>query len=711
MSFDDTLIAPSTRPRAVAPPQEHSISHELPEWPRARNFAEALRRNAAEQGDALVYQFWQTEDDQDEQLSHSQLAAWVGRYAQALRQLPGADEGRLQLVLALPQGRQFVVAFLACLAAGIVVVPTFPPRSPLQADRLRLVLRELGQAHVLCRRASLHEELAELRTDPELGATRWICVEELDQAPAASLAGLDPDPEALAMLQYTSGSTGRPKGVMLSQRNLVENSQLIQECFGHRKGHSRSVIWLPPYHDMGLVGGVLQPVHAGFATLLMPTSVLVRSPARWLQAVSEFSQGCSGGVSSGGPNFAFQLCVDKVRDRELQDLDLSGWRVAFCGAEPIHARCMDAFAQRFAAAGFKAEALFPCYGMAETTLMVSGKPLGQALGRRHLDARALARQQWLPQDAQLPHSQTVVSCGRPHASLELRIVEPSSRLARGEREIGEVWVRGSSVTHGYWQDPERSAQSFNQWLDGQGGWLRTGDLGALDQGELFITGRSKELLIVRGANYFPQDLEHEALSACPELINCRAVAFQHGPLGEEQVALALEVPRSAIDELDMQRRINARLSEKYGITLDTLLFIPRKTVRTTSSGKLQRVALKQEFIEGRLPIYLRIDARTEAIESQAAANTLPTRLDSAAAIESWLLLRIAQALRCTPAQLHPEDSFASMALDSVAALELLADLDSSHGIQLEPDALYRHNSPALLAQEIWRRTQLHPLAC
>lgn len=705
MVMDDILIDSTIRTRAPACANPTGAS----EAGRPRTFADALRRNAAEQGADLVYQFWQTEDDQDERLSHAQLAAWVGRYAQALRQLPGARDGSLKLVLALPQGRQFAVAFLACLVAGIVVVPTFPPRSPLQAERLRLVLRELAGAQLLCRRASMDEELAELRADPELAGTGWLCVEELDQAPPGSLAGLDPDPDALAMLQYTSGSTGRPKGVMLTQRNLVENSQLIQDCFGHRKGQSRSVIWLPPYHDMGLVGGVLQPVHAGFASLLMPTSVLVRSPARWLQAVSEFSQGCSGGVSSGGPNFAFQLCVDKVRDRELQGLDLSGWRVAFCGAEPIHARSMDEFARRFESVGFKAEALFPCYGMAETTLMVSGKPLGQRLGRRHLDARALARQQWLQQDALLPNTQTVVSCGRPHPSLELRIVEPGLRLPRGEREIGEVWVRGSSVTQGYWQDPARSAECFDQRLDGQGGWLRTGDLGCLDQGELFITGRSKELLIVRGANYFPQDLEHEALQACPELINCRSVAFQHGRLGEELVALALEVPRSAIDMTELQARINARLSEKYGINVDTLLFIPRKTVRTTSSGKLQRVALKNDFLSGSLPLYARLDKEPRTPELAAEAITLS--LDSVGSIQAWLMQRIALTLRCEAVQLRAEDSFASLALDSIAALELLADLDSSHGLQLEPDALYRHNSPALLAQEVWRRSQSQPIAC
>lgn len=667
------------------------------------SFADALRRNAFEQPDALVYRFWQTEDDADEQLSHAQLADWVGRYAAALRQCGGPIPPRL--VLVLPQGRQFVAAFFACMAAGVVAVPTFPPRNPLQAERLRLVLKELDNTLVLARRGSLDGELAALRRDPELARTGWLAVEEFDAAPAAGLAGLRPDPEALAMLQYTSGSTGRPKGVMLSQRNLVENSQLIQDCFGHRKGQSRSVIWLPPYHDMGLVGGILQPVHAGFASLLMPTSLLVRSPYRWLQAVSEFGAGCSGGVSSGGPNFAFQLCVNNIRDRDLGELDLSAWRIAFCGAEPISARTLDEFARRFAPSGFRAEALYPCYGMAETTLMVSGKPLGEAFRRCHLDARALARGQWQPAEPQRPGTQAVVSCGRPHASLELRIVEPTLQLARGERELGEVWVRGPSVTHGYWQDEPRSAQQFGQMLDGRSGWLRTGDIGFVEAGELFITGRMKEILIVRGANYFPQDLEHEALLACPELHNCRAVAFQHGDGETEQVALALEVPRGALDHQDLRRRINARLGEKYGLRIETLLFIPRKTVRTTSSGKLQRLALKQEFLQGELPVYLRLDDAAEEQGAAPAAAAQPLRLDSEAEVCQWLLQRIAVATRSELGRLRAEDSFASLAMDSVAAIELLDELDRGHGLLLSPDAFYRHNSPALLAREIWREAR------
>jgi len=665
------------------------------------HFVDALRRNALEQPDALAFRFWHMEDGQDEDLSHAQLAEWVGRYAAQLASLPAPHP----LVLVLPQGRAFVAAFYACLASSRVVVPTFPPRNAVQAQRLRLVLQDLGPSYVLAPRDTLDQELAPLRHDPELSGTHWLDAADLERGSAAKLDAWHPEPTALAMLQYTSGSTGRPKGVMLNQRNMVENSQLIQDCFGHVKGQSRSVIWLPPYHDMGLVGGILQPVHAGFSSLLMPTSTLVRSPLRWLQAVSEF-----GGTSSGGPNFAFQLCVNNIRDRDLSHLDLSRWNIAFCGAEPISQRTLLDFSARFEAAGFRPEAMYPCYGMAETTLMVSGKPLGTAMEFKTLNAQSLARGQVTASHAGSERSQVVVSCGRVHKSLEARIVDPSTRSTLGAGEIGEVFIRGSSVTMGYWQDEDKTRQVFKQSVDGQGGYLRTGDMGFMDHGELYITGRLKEVLIVRGANFYPQDLEQEALRACPEFINCRAVAFQV-PEGEaEQLCLALEVPRTAIEHHAVARRINSNLTERFGIRVALMLFVPRKTIRTTSSGKLQRLTLKDDFLSGVLPIYERCKDLEASEHPRTDAAPVPLDLSDEDALVGWMLARIAQMTKSPSQRLNADDSFTELALDSISALELLNELDSVHHLMLPPDAFYRHPSPRLLAREIHRLTGAHPAA-
>lgn len=668
----------------------------LQDW----TFCDSLRRNLLEQPEALVFEFAHT-GGEDEALTHGELARWVGRYAAAVDTLKIAGRCPPEIVLVLPQGRCLVAALMACLVTGTVAVPTFPPRNAVQADRLRLILRELENPVVLAPQSSLDDELAVLRLDPELSA-RWLPIEEFDRAPSGSLDRYQPNPDALAVIQFTSGSTGRPKGVMLTQRNLVENSTLIEQAFGHVRAGSRSVIWLPPYHDMGLVGGVLQPIHVGFPSLLMPTSVLVRSPLRWLEAIGRFGEECPGGVSSGGPNFAYQLCLTHVRERDLAKLDLRSWRIAFCGAEPISARTLVEFAARFARSGFRPDALFPCYGMAETTLMVSGRALGGPMRIRHLDARSLVRGNVRSAEAGANGAQAIVGCGVVHSSLQVEIVEPTLQFIRRDGELGEIWVRGPSLAEGYWHNEVATRRVFDQRLGDRDGWFRTGDLGFLDAGELYITGRIKEVLIVRGANYFPQDLEFEATQACPEFVNCRAVAFQLDRDDYQSVALALEVPRGEINYADIVQRINQRWSDLFGIRVDTVLFVPRKSIRLTSSGKLQRLAIREAFADGTLSIYHRHDVLQWAPPEpcRSVAETAMS-FESAESICDWLLRRIAQITRSSPECLDPDESFAALAMDSVAAIDVLDELER-RGLGLAPDAFYRHHSPKLLAQEIWR---------
>ena len=670
-------------------------------YPEHWTFVDAIRRNADEQPDALAYHFLHAEDGDEELVTHGELARCVARYAQAFRALAPHANAQQKIVIAVPQGKAFAAAFYGCLAAGAIAVPTFPPANTLQADRIRLILQDLRDCTVLADRECLDTALAPLRQDSALAHVRWCALSDLDTAPDASLDTCTPDASDIAMLQYTSGSTGRPKGVMVSHRNLVENSTLIAECFNHRRGESRSVIWLPPYHDMGLVGGVLQPTHVGFPALLMPTSLLVRNPFRWLDAISRFR-----GTSSGGPNFAFQLCVNYVRERDLAKLDLSSWNIAFCGAEPISHRTMTEFSRRFAAAGFRPEAIYPCYGMAETTLMVSGKPHAEAPRAMHVDARALARGLVREQDAEATGTQSVVSCGRVHPSLDLRIVEPEAGRERMPREIGEIWISGPSVAQGYLGDPDSTQQTFHRTLAGSDRrYLRTGDLGFVDGGELYVTGRVKELLIIRGANYYPQDIEQTAALAAPELVNCRFAAFPLTVDGAEVAAIAAECPRTLANHNDVARRINASLIDRFGIKAEVILFVPRKTIRVTSSGKLQRMAIRRDFLAGDLPVWHRCDDRRDvntAPAPEAAAAVLGAGAWTVADVRAWLVSRIGRITRSDPAQIRPDDSFAALALDSVASLEILSELDQTHGIGVAPDSLYLHNTPELLAREVHR---------
>ena len=668
--------------------------------PPTGTFLDALRGNAARDPDGLVYRFLGSDGAEHESLTNAGLAKLIGRYAGAIRAMPPpAREEPSKVVLVLPQGKEFVAAFYGCIAAQAIAVPTFPPKNTSQAERLKLVLLDLGDCVVVTDRECLHTDLADLRRDDALSRVRWIDVEDLSHEPAHALEDFDAKADAIAMLQYTSGSTGTPRGVMVSNRNMVENSELIKQSFGHHRPDRRSVIWLPPYHDMGLVGGVLQPVHAGFAALLMPTSVFVRHPLRWLKAIEEFR-----GTSSGGPNFAFQMCVDNVRDRDLARLDLSSWDIAFCGAEPISHETMVAFSRRFAAAGFRPSAIYPCYGMAETTLMVSGKHHLEDMRALSVDAHALAKGLVNVTPRGGHGTRKLVSCGSVHASLDLRVVDPQLGTERADREIGELWVSGPSITQGYWNHAEKTLQTYDQRLPGlEGRYLRTGDLGFVDGGELYVTGRIKEVLIIRGANHYPQDIEQECTLACPEFVNCRAAAFSVPGTAHEQVVIALEVPRVPIEHDAVVKRINTRLVEKYGIRADIVLFVPRKTIKTTTSGKLQRLLLRTEYLAGSVPSY---HVWRDAAEGAGAAR--PKRHFSAGSVDEilhWIIDRISAITRLEPSRIHHDDSFADLALDSVSSLEIISELDHHHGIGVAPEALYKHNTPHLLAHEIFKISQ------
>lgn len=658
---------------------------------------DALQHNAAHMPDALVYQFLDHEGHGEEAISNAALATLVSRYARAIGHLaPALADTPDKVVLVLPQGKDFVAAYFGCIAAQAIAVPAFPPKNPRQAERLKRVLLDLADCLVLADRESLHTDLAQLRRDPDLARVRWAVAEDAAQESACPLDTFHAEADAIAMLQYTSGSTAQPRGVMVSNANLLHNSELIKQRFAHHRPNRRSVIWLPPYHDMGLIGGVVQPVHAGYAALLMPSSLFVRHPYRWLKAIDAFR-----GTSSGGPNFAFQMCVNNVRERDLQRLDLSSWDVAFCGAEPIHHQTMLDFCKRFSAAGFRPSAIYPCYGMAETTLMVSGKHALEDFRSITVSAPVLARGQVSEQDAGTADSHTLVSCGEVHASLDLRIVDPSLHTERAAREIGEIWVSGPSVAQGYWGHADKTQQTFNQRLPGRDGrYLRTGDLGFLDGDQLYVTGRIKELLIVRGANHHPQDLEQECLLACPEIVHLRAVAFSVPDTAHEKVVLALEVPRTTLDHEGMVKRINARWVEKFGIRANTVLFVPRRTIKATTSGKVQRLGLRQEYLKGTLSTY---HVWEEQAEPVASAGREPSVFDahSVDAIVRWIIDRVAAITRLHPDQIHRTDRFADLALDSVASLDILSELDHHHGIGIAPESIYKNNTPELLAQDIY----------
>ncbi|HVR98103.1 MAG TPA: fatty acyl-AMP ligase, partial [Thermoanaerobaculia bacterium] len=472
----------------------------------------ALGQRAERTPDRTAYIFLADGEEEQDRLTYSALDARARAIAAVLGRSFAPGE---RVLLLYPPGLDFIAAFFGCLYTGLIAVPAYPPRSPRMMPRLLAILADAQPAAALASAAALQRVRGWLERTPEAAGLPWLATDEIDPAPAgwepAAPAG-----DAVAFLQYTSGSTSTPKGVMVTHDNLLHNQVLIRDACGHSE-QSVFVSWLPPYHDLGLIGNLLQSTFVGGSCVLMAPTAFLQRPARWLEAVSRY-----GATTSGGPNFAWDLCVRKVSPEQRRDLDLSRWEVAFNGAEPVRAETLAAFSATFAGCGFRPGAFYPCYGLAEATLMVSGGRPGEE--------RAVRRQR--------------VSCGPALAGQELAIVDPATGERRGAGEVGEIWLAGPSVVAGYWRRPEETAAAFGARLkDGSGPFLRTGDLGFLEDGELFIAGRLKDLIILRGRNHYPQDIEATAMASHPELGGGLAAAFPVERDGEERLVVVLEIGR------------------------------------------------------------------------------------------------------------------------------------------------------------------------
>jgi acyl-CoA synthetase (AMP-forming)/AMP-acid ligase II len=635
------------------------------------DLVDLLRRRAAERPDDTAYVFREDGERETGRLTHAEL----DRRARAIAARLAGHAGARALLL-FPPGLDYIAAFFGCLYARVIAVPAYPPdptRLARTLPRLRAIVADADVTFVLTTSAIVGLAGAVSATAPELARPTWLATDAIPAADdCAAPAAIDPF--AIAFLQYTSGSTGAPKGVALSHRNLVANLERIGQAFRVGPGFT-AVIWLPPYHDMGLIGGILHPLHGGYGCELMPPMAFLQRPARWLRAIAR--QDCA---VSGGPNFAFELCARKVTDDELADLRLDRWRVAFSGAEPVRAGTLARFADRFAPAGFDAAAFYPCYGLAEATLIVAGAktraggPTVRAVDRADLERGRLVA-------SAAPGATELVSSGAPVE--EVAIVDPATARVLEAGAVGEIWVRGPNVATGYFggREPETFA--------GAGDYLRTGDLGALVDGELYVTGRMKDLIIVRGRNLYPQDLEACAETAHPALRPGCAAAFALDGAAEERLAIVVEVdprragPDVAVAAADAVRRA---LAEQHDVAVDRVVVAAAGAVPKTSSGKIQRRACRQALLDGTLETVL--DAATPDAP-------LGDDADVRAWLDGWLAART--GARAGSVDLgQPATAFG---VDSLAALELAAELESRFQLSVDVAALLGGRSLATLLAE------------
>ncbi|HSK38549.1 MAG TPA: fatty acyl-AMP ligase [Arenibaculum sp.] len=563
------------------------------------SLVDVVRMRAARQGGRTALTFLNDGWDDASSWTYGELFLHTSRIAAAL--LESGGPGRRAVLLYEP-GLEYVAAFLGALQAGIVAVTSYPPSGSRAAGRLFGIVEDARPEIIMSTRRIRDTEMR-LREESWAGRdVTWIVTDELpawtDEGAAPVAVG-----QPLAMLQYTSGSTASPKGVMVTHDNLISNSLAALHWLGPDPDRI-GVSWLPPYHDMGLMGGVLQPVFEGFPVTLLSPMHFVQRPIRWLRAISR-----TRATATGAPNFAYDLCADQIPDDELEGIDLSCLEVAFCGAEPVRMETLNRFAHRFAAYGFRSTALNPCYGMAEATLMVSGKPAGTEPRYHFFDQPALEAHRIVPVDASGEDAgedaRAVASCGAIGRGLDVLIVDPETMEPAAPDRVGEIWVTGGHVAAGYWDREAETAETFDARVAGDvRPYMRTGDLGFLFEGELYITGRIKDVIIVAGRNHYPQDIELTAQKAHPAIRVNGVAAFSVDAEGEEALVIVADISRarkpSELDLDEVRLAVIQRVTAEHGIAPRDVRFGLVGTVPLTTSGKVQRQACRRAYLEGTL---------------------------------------------------------------------------------------------------------------
>ncbi|MGW4551945.1 fatty acyl-AMP ligase [Streptomyces violaceorubidus] len=560
---------------------------------------EAIRRNALDRPTETAVTFLRefAAEKVDESLTYAELDAEARRIAVGLADRAAVGDRALLLY---PEGLHFAAAFLGCLYAGVIAVPApLPGQYRHQRERVTAIARDAAVAVVLTDSA-VEEDVR--RWAGEQDAVRA----EVLVTDGEALAGSDPkawtprplDHETLALLQYTSGSTGDPKGVMVGHGNLLHNVDSLSRAFG-LGAHTRFGSWIPHYHDMGLMGILLPPLLLGGSCTLMSPTTFLKRPHWWLRMVHEY-----GLHWSAGPNFAYELCARQITDAQLAGLDLSGWTYAPNGSEPVQAATLATFAERFAPAGFRAEALTPCYGMAEATVFVSGAG-GRAPVTHRVDAGALERHEVVPARPDAP-ARALVACGSAD-DYEVRVVSPETGEVLPPGRVGEIWLKGASVAQGYWQRPDATRATFAaRTAGGEEGFLRTGDLGLVHEGEIHVTGRIKETLIVRGRNLYPQDVEHELRAHHDDLQGLFGAVFTVPLPGTDRLDEGIVVTHEVRGRLGedvlakLASGIRETVAREFGTGVHAVLLLRRGGVSRTTSGKIQRAAMRRAYLDGEL---------------------------------------------------------------------------------------------------------------
>ena len=652
-----------------------------------QTLVDLLEYRAARQPAHVVFRFLNSDAREEGTLTFAALQRRARAIAAHLAEhvVPGE-----RVVLLVPPGLEYVAAFFGCLYAGVIAVPAYPP-NPRRADpRVARIVADCSARVALVSDAFMARLDGWLALTPELSGLTWLDAGRLAEGDAIAWRAPNVTRTSLAMLQYTSGSTGDPRGVMLTHANLLHNSAVIHRVSAHRPDDN-GVFWLPPFHDMGLIGGILQPIYAGLSAALMAPATFLQRPLRWLEAMSRYRA-----TTSGAPNFAYDLCVERITDAERDTLDLSAWRTSFNGAEPIRADTIARFHDAFARSGLRRDVIMPCYGLAEATLLVSGGPPERAprvvmADRRHLEAGELRSP-----DNGAGAAVALVGSGEPVREEVVAIVDPDTGAACATGQIGEIWVAGESVATGYWGRSDVSAATFHARLRASdASFMRTGDLGVMVDGQLVVTGRLKDLVILEGRNYYPHDIEVAAERSHGSLRAGFTAAFGIADDaaiggGRERLVLVAEVVRQHKPDQDsvLFQAIRTELANTVGVVPDEIVLIRQNTIPRTSSGKIQRRACRVAYLDGSLEVVGRWKSKGSDVVAPKDA------------ISAFVIDWVREELSVDPAKLDPRTKLRDLGLDSLAATRLMVALEGRFGRRIDPAQMWEQPDIGALARHL-----------
>lgn len=575
--------------------------------PLFSNMAEVLMKQATKYGEKKAYVYL-INGEEDHYITYQELD-FKARIIASYLQKNGIQPGDRAL-LVFPSGLDFIYTFFGCLYAKVIAVPAYPPNR--HVDRLQSIAQDSKPKVVMTTSKIAKGMKTRLKSVAEFSSIPWALADEIVLQYSDEYQPVKIDQQDIAFLQYTSGSTGNPKGVILSHNNLLFNVHILYT--GSRGQDTWKIVtWLPMYHDMGMIGMVLLPLYMGATCYMMSPVEFLQKPYLWLKAISQYRA-----EYSGAPNFAYDLCISRISDKLVKTLDLSNWKIAFSGAEPVRYHTVVQFIEKFSACHFQPQAFYPTFGLAEATLMVTGGDIEDLPFYHAVDAEALKEGRAITATDESKEVLHFVGCGQPWFDTEVRIVNPETKEECAEGEVGEIWVKGSTVAQGYWEKPQETQETFHAYIKNskEGPFLRTGDLGYFYQDHLFIPGRLKEVIIIRGKNHYPSDIEYTVESSHPALMKNASAAFSIEMKGEERLVVVAEVARNyypahrppdliregmhSLDKKEVTRAVRQKVAEHHEVQVFDLVLIPQGHMMKTSSGKIQRRAMRQAYLEKKL---------------------------------------------------------------------------------------------------------------